>query len=402
MNNDSIRIEKIKSDHAELLKLVRNSIVENKEHLSESIDSVITILDFDDKCVKKQEAMEQARELIASLTEEILNAKTKEEVFEIRKKLNYYINKIKAEIKKRNVSEETLNDYYNKATYLRKDIAKYIRFLKREDNIAEIDRLYDRYESLNAEEMETLKKALRREMNYNHRNLNPPVEKKEEVVSEVREDVSEEPKEEVVSGDVEEPNPFDLSFIKKDVKKSDPKDQFAFLREELGLDEPKSDLERDRFVLSEEIKRSDAARPQYIMKDLQSTEYSEMKEYLDYKANQFAMQYRVEPTLDYSRRHRVRNFVHFFRNIPRYIYNKKVLKHMMADFCRFYNGGDFGSFIEYIKSRNSIRNGLKCLFSKSHLYSNENLIKHEKCSRWIYDFCKRNHLNISYQVEKTI
>ena len=91
MNNDGIRIEKIKSDHAELLKLVRNSIVENKEHLSESVDSVITVLDFDDKCVKKQEAMEQARELIASLTEEILNAKTKEEVFEIRKKwINLY------------------------------------------------------------------------------------------------------------------------------------------------------------------------------------------------------------------------------------------------------------------------------------------------------------------------
>lgn len=395
MNNDGIRIEKIKADHAELLRLVRNSIVDNKGQLSESIDSVITVLDFDDKCVKKQEAMEQARELVASLTEEILNAKTKEEIFEIRKKLNYYINKIKAEIKKRNVSEETLNDYYAKATYLRKDIARYIRFLKREDNIAEIDRLYDRYESLNAEEMETLKKALRREINYNHRNLNPPVEKKEEVVTE-------EKKVEVTSGESEEHNPFDLSSLKKDVKKDDPKDQFAFLRAELGLDEPKPDLEKDRFVLSEAIKTSESAKPQYVMKDLQSTEYPEMREYLDYKVNQFAMQYHVEPTLDYSRRHKARNFIHFFRNLPRYIYNKKVIKHMMADYSMFYNGSDFGSFIEYIKSRNSIRNGLKSLFSKTHLYSNENLNKHEKCSRWIYDFCKRNHMNISFQVEKTI
>ena len=165
MNRDGIRIAKIKNDHAELLKRVRNSIVENDSILTESIKEVINVLDFDEKCIKKQEAMNSAQELIADLTKEIIEAKTKEEVFEIRKKLNYNINKIKAEIKKRNVDEKYLNDYQVKITYLRKDIASYIRFLKREDNIVEIDKLYSNYNNLTKEEMTTLKKALKREVN---------------------------------------------------------------------------------------------------------------------------------------------------------------------------------------------------------------------------------------------
>ena len=138
------------------------------------------------------------------------------------------------------------------------------------------------------------------------------------------------------------------------------------------------------------------------MKDMNQTEFSEVKHYFEQKIGHFNRLYSIAPTLDYSRRYKGRNIIHFFRNIPRYIHNKKMIKHMIADFCMFYHGNDLGSYIEYLKQRNSIRGGLKCLFSKTHLYDNSDLIKHRKCSRWLYDFCRQNNLDITFQTEKSM
>ena len=190
MNKDGLRIEKIKSDHAELLKKVRESIITNHENLKGNIEEVVTVLDFDEKSIKKQEATIKAQELVTTLTKEILDAKTKEEIIEIRKRLNYYINKIKTEIKRRELDESYLNAYQEKVTYLRKDIAKYIRFLKREENISEIDHLYSNYDNLNKEEMTDLKKALKREINYNRRNLAEPKIEDKKLVPEATIDIS--------------------------------------------------------------------------------------------------------------------------------------------------------------------------------------------------------------------
>ena len=375
MNKDGIRIEKIKSDHAELLRRVRDSIVENHGILKEEIEEVVQVLDFDEKSIKKYEATLNAQELVTTLTKEILEAKTKEEVFEIRKKLNYYMNKIKAEIKRRELDESYLNDYQIKVTYLRKDIAKYIRFLKREDNIAEIDRLYSDYENLTQEEMTNLKKALSREVSYNRRNL---AESKEEVVTEEK-SIEKEISTEVVEKDLTK------SF---DIREND--NPFRLTISDDGLQEA-------NFHLKEVPQRPGN---QYITQDIQTASYAEVEKYLSGKVSDYNRRYRVRQTYDYSKTHLGKNMVNFFKNLPLYVHNKKAIKRMKNDYYRFYNGHDLGSYIEYLKRRNSIANGLKCMFSRTHLFNNNDIIKHEKCTMWLYEFCIRHHLDLSFQNQR--
>lgn len=377
MNKDEKRITKIKNDHAELLKMVRDDIIENDGKLDESIEKVIKVLDFDEKSIKSYQATIAAQELVASLTKKILEAKTKEEVCEIRKKLNYYINKIKSEMKKRNLNESYLNDYQDKVSYLRKDIAKYIRFLKREDNIVEIERLYSRYKELNHEEMVNLKKALKREIAYNKRNLNEfnSNEKLEiikntkvKVLKESKKEVNKEEKVTSIDG-----NPFQL-IIPED---KTPKDPFLY-----------------------EEKPTPKDKPRFYLKNIRNADFIEVEGYLNGKIKDYNRLYRIEDTHDYSRNNLGKNVIHFFRNLPHYIHNKKAVKKMKSDYYRFYNGNDLGSYIEYLKHRNSISEGLKCMFSKSHLYNNNDIIKHEMCSRWLFDFCRRHGMDIHFQKNK--
>ncbi|MBR5370546.1 MAG: hypothetical protein IK137_04515 [Bacilli bacterium] len=352
MNRDGIRIEKIKSNHIELIEKVRDNILENKESVSNSITEVINIIDFDEKSVKKKDATLKAQELITTLTEQILAAKTPEEVFELRKKLNYYINKIKAELKNRNIDEKYLNDYQEKITYLRKDIAKYIRFLKREDNIVEIDKLYSNYENLNKEEMVTLKKALTREINYNRRNLKEPQEKK----------------------------------IVKETKKVPLTNIF------------------EEVIYDSEQQEETPRRPgnQIPTDNKENVEFSDVEEYLTNAVEKYKSKYNIKSTHDYSKKGLRKNISHFFKNIPNYIHNKKAIKHMQRDFCRYYSGSDLGSYIEYLIQRNSISKGLQCILSKSQLYRNYNLVEEDKCAVWLYEFCQKHGISIPYQKVKRI
>jgi hypothetical protein len=57
----------------------------------------------------------KVQELITSLIEDIINAKDETEINKIRKRLNYYINKIKKELKKREISEKDIEDYIEKS-----------------------------------------------------------------------------------------------------------------------------------------------------------------------------------------------------------------------------------------------------------------------------------------------
>ena len=112
--------------------------------------------------------------------------------------------------------------------------------------------------------------------------------------------------------------------------------------------------------------------------------------------------FHVAPTYDYHGHHRIANIGYFFRNLPRYIHNKKSIRAMEFTSDCITRSGDLISFIAYLKQRNSIRRGLKCLFNKSYLFSEEArlLNRHEKCSRWLYDFCKENSLNLPMIQEK--
>ena len=389
MNRDGIRIEKIKSDNAELLRKVRESIINNHDNLNESIKDAITVIDFDEKCIKKQEAMNNAQELIASLTKEIVEAKTKEEVFEIRKRLNYYINKIKEEIKNRDVEESKLNDYQVKVTYLRKDIAKYIRFLKREDNIAEIDRLYSNYENLSKDEMTTLKKSLTKEVNYNRRNLKEPkpVVKKNRLEDQVIESYVRQ------TNEPSKINKNDSCSLEEQVVESYGQEPlYPYVQIKSGLQEKKP--EETKFQLKEVPRELRRPGSECYTKNM---DFADVEKYLSGRVLDYNRQYSIYITEDYGRKGLGKNIKNFFKNLPLYIHNKKAIKNMTEDYYRYYNGNDLGSYIEYLKRRNSIKHGLKCIFSKTHLYSNTNLIQHEKCTMWLYEFCNRHGMSITFQ-----
>ena len=138
--------------------------------MAQSIDNISFILQFDKINSKKEASIARAQELILTLSEEIINAEDIEEIKNIRKKLNYYINKVKKELKKRGISEHELASFESNTDCLRKEISKYIRFLKRDDNIAKIDSYISNEENISHDEAKDLKRMILNEKRYNKRN----------------------------------------------------------------------------------------------------------------------------------------------------------------------------------------------------------------------------------------
>ncbi len=350
MNKIENRIEKIKEEHIFLLKTVRDNITSNKNSFVKEASDVINALEIDEKNIKKYEALVKAQELIASLTEEIVSAKTPSEVSNIRKKLNYYINKIKTELKNRNMDEDKIEKYQEKNQDLKKEIAKYIRFLKREDNINEIERLYSNYENLSNEEINTLKKALSRERNYNTRNMKPPKKTEKNLVK--------------------ENNKLSYSTSNKDsvstseTQTNDDKNKLSYSASNMGS------------IGMVDVQISDDKNNSLI------------NHYFKEKITLWNRQYKILATYDYNQS-RISNLIIFFCNIPKNIHNKKAIKLMKHDYKHYYRGYDFASFIEYQTKRNSIKNGLRFVLNKTLLYTDESncLSNHDECYKWLIEYC---------------
>ena len=170
MNNEE-KILKIKEDNSTLLKNVKEELNSNSDSFKTSIDTLSGEV--------KLNKISEVKELINTLTIEIDNASDIETIMELRKKLNYFINKIKKELEKREIVSNTVEEFKNKTVDYRKSIAKEIRYLKRIKNIEEIERLNASADILSEEGLLNLKKMIRREQNYNNKNLKPskPVKK---------------------------------------------------------------------------------------------------------------------------------------------------------------------------------------------------------------------------------
>ena len=79
------RVDTIKDEHAKLLNMVKEKISENSTNFQNNANEVMAVLKYDEKNIKKYEAMVNAQELIVSLTKQIIEAKSVEEVVAIRK-----------------------------------------------------------------------------------------------------------------------------------------------------------------------------------------------------------------------------------------------------------------------------------------------------------------------------
>ena len=164
------KIKRIISGRESLLKYTKEELHINKIKLSNNIDYLINS-NFKNNNLNDYKKIEEAKKVIINLTEEIANCSNTQDIVNIRKKLNYYINKIKKELKKRNISDEELESYSDKTKYLRKDIVKYIRYLKRENNINEIIELNNNVDNLSIDDKNRLKRLLKNENDYIRRNL---------------------------------------------------------------------------------------------------------------------------------------------------------------------------------------------------------------------------------------
>ena len=165
MNNEII--EKIKNDNKELLEISKKEMKNNGISFK---DSVKRIIDEMKNCTNDSNN-EELLNSIYSISEEIEEADSIEKIVELRKKLNYLITKIKKEKEKRNLILASSFDFLEETNKYRKSIAKHIRYLKRINNIKEIEKLNSNYTKLSIEELENLKKIVKREQNYNRKNL---------------------------------------------------------------------------------------------------------------------------------------------------------------------------------------------------------------------------------------
>ena len=366
------RIDKMNQAHLALLKMVKESLSSNRNNFNESVVDVVQILNASELDAKQYKAVIEAQELITDLTQEIVNATSSEDIINLRKKLNYYINKIKNILKNRNVEESVIDTYLEKTTTFRKDIARYLR----ESNINAINESYNNLANLSAEELKELKKSIRREISYNTRNLNPQPKKrtikkptvtpKEEVITPI-ETINEELLGEVVFPDIEILPPEDKS------------------NESIGLIPLPSIFSRPSVYTS--------------MQTISEIDFADVDEKFTQSAATFSRQYQIVPTYDYEEQKPAHNMVRFFHNLPRYIHNKKALKLIERDSAIYYRGSDLISFREYVRQRNSISQALRCIFSRSYLFTEEAtyLNHHQQCSQWLFNYCKNHSLELPMQ-----
>ena len=125
--------------------------------------------------------------------------------------------------------------------------------------------------------------------------------------------------------------------------------------------------------------------------------YSSDEEFISNKIIEFNKRYDLNETYDYNDSIG-KNVISFFKNIPIYNTNKKLLKKMYFDYANFYGGDDLGLYIDYTRRNNSIIEGLKGIFKKSSLYNKENIYldNHNRCVNWILSFVKRKGIQLSY------
>lgn len=407
MNKDTHykeKLEKIKNDHRLLLEMARSSIAENANILGEQIHDIFSVIEYDEKQSKKYAALLNAKCTIENIVESIVNATTYEEIVKLREKLNYYINKIKKEMVSRNLSDEMIASYQKQTSYLKKDIAKSIRILKRENNIDTIEGLIMLSDVIIPDDDdETLKKMIKNEMKFNNYYLKPKklVIPNENDTKHFDEDmtISQQPVEKKSSkaDDIAGKLKFDFTDLESPQGSSkvitelnDFSNGFKPLLTE--AENPNKKSNNDGVEKNDDL--SDLLKPRLA---LDTFKYSDETEYLQEMVKRYTRQYCIRDLRKYGHS-KGNNVLNFIGNLPTYIYNKQAVREMEYDSSIFYSGSDFVSFIEYTRRRNSISNALKSVFNKSYLISFEGncLNNHERCVRWMQAYCKENGLEVNY------
>lgn len=336
ITNYNEKIEKIKNDRVLMLTSIKDKVANNSQALIANLDTVIEKLDNDEINTKKYKAIIKAKQLILELIEQIISANSIEEIVKLRKMVNYYINKIKKELEERQIDEEDTKNIYNNVEHLRLDIRRYIRYLKREDNIIRIDGLYQNFDNLSPDEIAELKKLLANEMRYN-RKFN---------------------------------NAIDTYPPKKH----------------------KTGVEASCEITTDVIINSILGFCGAIVEDSNNSAIinnnSASYSFLGERIQHYLGAYKFPDSIPYDGSFRSR-ILAFLNNIKNYSKNKKIMSYVERDYYTYYHGGDLACFMAYFTKSNSIGFGLQLLLNNSKLSQREIecLLNHEMCLEWILEFC---------------
>lgn len=372
-NKINERINKLVDDRQFLLK-------QSKEHINRDngilVEDISIIIDNYNNESKEYKTIVKAKQMIYQLTEEISCANTVEDIVRLRKKINYYINKIKKELATRNIEQSEFVQIYEQVNSLRGNISKYLRFLKRDNNLKEINRLYENFENLTKEECSALRKMISNELKYNKRILEPHLNNKKKFDAK---DIS--------KTNVDAPS---ISVVdKNDEHSSETTVEDIILDLSDVCEKPISNDEN----ISEPIVNNLIFET--MLTDGFMTNNSELSvEYLVKRINYYKIQYDFNHLLPYDGC-MVKNIISLIRNIPKYGKNNRLVRNAVRDYNIFYGGDDLDGFIIYSKKRNSVMNALATIFKSSRLSKHERelLDNYDKCLDWIFEFYKKDRVN---------
>ena len=377
MNNLNDRINKVKSERKDMLENTKNLILDNMVSYRLHIKEIEKILDTDEKCVKKVESLTKIQDIIEKLSQEILTINDKEQVAKLRKKLNYYINKVKCELQNRNIDEKFIKEYTLKTEEYRKSVSKYLRYEKRNNKMLKIENYQNNLEQLNKDDLMELRKLLKSENDYNRKNVivhdNPIISK---------------------SGS--------RKALSIDIKKKNNGDRRVGIDTLPNLKNKRNEEALKRSNLSS-LNVSKNKNVSITFKD--EKKISDIDEYILFKMGLYKKRYGIMETISYDGNMLIKINA-FIKNIKIYRHNKKKVNYMLTE-LPYYKGNDFISFIEYIKENNSFKMGLRKLLGKSSIYLNNesSLLNHQKYVEWIKNYCRINNLQLDYSdlsKEKTL
>lgn len=364
------KIQKINDDRKLMLNNVKDNILNNNNTLINNLDNIIEMINIDEVNTKKYTAIVRMKSLIFDLTEKIVNANSIEEITTLRKKINYYINKIKKELVERNIEQDDMDKIQGNVDYLRYDITKYIRFLKRETNITKISNHYVNISNLTIEENKEFKKLLANESRYNKRNLSSlnsyPTRKKKDKKQD------------------------DIIFQIEDTKENNDSDNNTIPVFEESTEVASTDdcvnvgtvnvvCEEITTDMTINVENNDGL-------DLitQKDDFTKLTEQIESHLSR----YHFDELNKYDGNF-IQNCLSLIKNFPTYFKNKKLIKEANFDYNVFYHGDDLAAVIEYFKKNTSIPLALELIFNKSSLSDREVecLFNHKKCIDWVIEFC---------------
>lgn len=347
-NNE--KIEQIRNERRELLNKVRENIKNKNNLAATNIWEIMEAMYKEEKSTKEYIAIIKAKEMISELTIKIVEAKNVEEIISLRKKVNYYINKIKKILKDRGITPTELNKLSNNVNYMRKDISKYIRILKRENSLNEIVAMNESLDTLSIDEVKKLKQLIEIEKKYNKRNISSL-----------------------------ENETMDIKNIKEETKPKFPITYQQLIKRadnilygdtpQITLNPPIQETKKTRVSLNPTNKPQQNMED-YIQKfDGLNNEYGICKLQI-YNSSLF------------------KNCIRLVDNIPRYLSNKKKIKLMKCIYNNYYQEPNFGLFIKYTKDNNSVTNAIRTIFKRSKLFRRETecLTEHSEYREWIHSY----------------